>query len=288
MKGIKKLNIYHKMTAFLLAGTMAFSLSACNGHVDMKSKSPSNLLEIQEVKDITLLDELMAANELYYFGELDVVEAADQLERYLDIIDLLKKMDFSGVSELEPLTEEQYQEPFSLPLEEIEKLVEKATYKGKDLAQTEEKLIALKQLDHLYTECTNWVHQNGQDVSIAFMIASVKASLASELGLSTEEYSNIIIPPARRSVSNGPEPYMINVGNEHYMVPVGSGEIWNTMDYIYEVQGATLEGEKEYQTYRKSLNFGKTTIAAGSDIKKNNKVVEQNGESYIKKHILEK
>ena len=286
MKGIKKLNVYHKLTALLLAGTMAMSLSACNGNVDMKSLTPSEVLEITDVRDLTMVDELIAANKLTYYEDLDVVEAADQLERYLDIMDLLEDMDFSEVSQLEPLSEERYQEVFSLPLEEIARLKEQVSYKGKDIVELEKKLTALKQLDYLYRICQSWVHQYGQSVSIAYMMACVKGAVADELNIPVEDYHTITIGERVYGGSSGPEDAVIQVGDTYYRVPTTAGELWNTINYIYEVQGADLEGETELETYRKSLNYGKTTMAAGANVARNNRIVEQNSESYIRKNYV--
>ena len=283
MKGINKLQVSRKLATILLAGTMAFSLTACGGHVDMKMLTPSEVLEIQDVKDVTLIDELIAAGMLNYSGELDIIEAADQLERYLDIIDVLKDMDFKQVSDLDKLSDEEYQEVFSLPIEEIEKLKEEANYKGKDLVLTERKLKALKQLNYLYNYCTIWAHENGQDISFEFMMAAVKGSVADELELGVEDYKTIKLPPAARSASSEPDYFIVCVGDKNYKVPVGAGELWNTINYIYEVQTAKLTEETEYPTYRKALNYAKTTMAAGANAKKD-KLTEQYNASYIKEN----
>ena len=94
MKGINKINIYHKLTAVLLASSMAFSLTGCAGRVDMKKLSPSAILEIQDVKDVTLVDELLEKEELSYNDDLNIIEAAEKLEKSLDILDQLKDVDF--------------------------------------------------------------------------------------------------------------------------------------------------------------------------------------------------
>ena len=283
MKGIKGLHVSPRFAALLLATSMAFSLTGCGGHVDMKTLSPSEVLEIQDVKDVTLADELIANNQLTFYEDLDVIEAADQLERYLDILDITKGMDFTNVGQLQPLTDEQYQEALSLPLEEIRTLKEQAAYTGKDIVQLEQKLKALKQLDYLDRHCEEWVHRYGQSISIQYMMAAVKGSVADELELSVDDYKKITIPP-RRSFSE-PEEYTIEVGDTIYRVPVGVGEIWNTIHYIYEVQDATLEGDKEYETYRKALNYGKVTMAAGCNEKKG-KLTEQYSASYIEKNYV--
>lgn len=282
---INKLKATRTLLALLTAGAIGISLSSCNGEINMISLSPSAVLENENVQSITLMDDLIWENKLVYEGELDIVEAADQLERYLDIIDLLKDMDFSRVPGLEPLRDEQYQEVFSLPMRELKQLKKDASYKGNDVDRSEQRLYALKQLDYLYRHCTEWVHANGQDISFSFMLAAVKTAVADELGITTRDYSKIVIPPTRRSASAGPEPYVVKVGDTLYQVPVGAGEIWNTINYIYEVQGAHLTDKTEYATYRKSLNYGKVTMAAGVE-EHNGKLRAENNITYIKKNIL--
>jgi len=283
MKGINKINIYHKLTAVLLASSVAFSLTGCAGRVDMKKLSPSALLEIQDVKDVTLVDELLEKEELSYNDDLNIIEAAEKLEKSLDILEDLKDIDFKDVSRLDSLTEEQKASALSLTKEDIELLKEDATYNGKDLVEFERKLFALKTLYHLKETTKDWVEYNGRDISIEYMMAAVKGSVADELGLSTKDYSKITIPA--KFYSKEPEDYVIHVGDDIYRVPVGVGEIWNTIDYIYAVQEATLKGDKELETYRKALNYGKTTMAAGSNHKKN-KLSEQYSASYIEKNYV--
>ena len=268
-----------------LAGTLVLGCKSCVGEANLSNITPSAILEIQEVKDVTQMDELLLNNQLRFEGEQDIVEAADELQFSLDIIDELKDMDFTGVEGLQELTDEQYQEVFSLPIEEIRVLKKQASYKGKDLALVQQKLIALKQLDLLYRTCLSWVHQYGQDVSFGYMMAAVKCSVADELNV---PYSSITLPPAYRSSSMGPQPYVIKVGDQTYQVPVGARELWDTINYIYEIQGAKLTEKTEFPTYRKAINFGKITIAAGSDSNGKGKLVEQHDMQYIKKNYVNK
>ena len=250
MKGIKKLNVYKTLSALLLAGTMTLSLSGCGGNVDMKSLTPSEVLAITDVSNLTRVDELIAANQLSFYDSLNIIETADKLEKYLDIIDLLKGMDFSQVSQLEPLRDEKYQEVFSLSLEEIVKLKEQVSYKGRDIIAMEKKLTAMKQLDYLYRECQNWVRLYGRGISINYMMTAVKGAVAEELNIPVENYEMITIGEKHYSENTGPESAVIQVGNTNYHVPTSAKELWNTINYIYEVQDATLDGDRELETYR--------------------------------------
>ena len=148
----------------------------------------------------------------------------------------------------------------------------------------EQKLNALKQLRFIYDYCSAWIYNNGQMVSIEYMMAAVKGSIGDELEISVDDYSDIIIPPALSS--SEPESNFIRVGDESYEVRTGEGEIWNTISYIYALQKFDRDSDKAYETYRKALNYGKTTMAAGSNVNKKGRVTEQYDASYIKKNYV--
>lgn len=283
MNGIKKLNIYPKLTAILLGGTMAFSLTGCGGHVDMQSMTTSEVLQMQEVQDVTLMDELIANGKLRYGEELDIVQAADQLERYMNIVDHLDSIKFDDVSELESLSPERYQETLSYTMDDIDLLIEMASYKGKNLKKQEEKLTALKQLYYLYNYCNEWISSNGQNISINIMMAAIKGAVADELNISVDNYSSITIPASNGS--NEPDSNFIKVGDKQYEVKTSAQELWNTINYIYAVQNYDPENGNEFETYRKAINYAKTTMAAGANVK-NNRLEEQYNASYIEKNYV--
>ena len=288
MKKINQLRLYQRGAALLLAFLMPFTLTGCkSGKADLTSISINELMENDDVKDATLIDELVESGHLNYTtaeGQMDLITSAGQLEKYMDISDKLSSMDFAGVEDLLPLAEEEYQEALSLSDDEIDRLIEASKYEGKSLVQLEQKLVALKKLNYLYSYTTNWAKSNGRDISTRLMMASVKASLADELDLSVEDYGNITIPAATRSLSEGPASYYIKVGEESYEVPTRSEEIWNTIDYIYDLQSAKSIKEP-FKTYRKAINFSKTTIAAGSNLK-NKKLEPQYDASYLEKNYV--
>jgi len=282
MNGIKKLNIYPKLTAILLAGTMAFSLTGCGGHVDMQSMTTSEVLQMQEVQDVTLMDELIESGKLTY-DDMNLVQAADQLERYMNIVDRLDSIKFDDVSELESLSPERYQETLSYTMDDIDLLIEMASYKGKNLKKQEEKLTALKQLYYLYNYCNEWISTNGQSVSINIMMAAIKGAVADELNISVDDYSSITIPASKGS--GEPDSNFIKVGDKQYEVKTSAQELWNTINYIYAVQNYDPENGNEFETYRKAINYAKTTMAAGANVK-NNRLEEQYNASYIEKNYV--
>ena len=83
---------------------------------------------------------------------------------------------------------------------------------------------------------------DGENISLRVMFGTVKAAVADDLGLSYEDISSITIPEYFYS-GDGPEDYSIKVNDTAYRIPLSSEEIWNTVNYIYEVQHASLKDE---------------------------------------------
>ena len=271
MKGIKNLSIRRILPVLLVGTTLTFT--GCSGKVNMDKYTMSELMANEEVKDLTLMDELIEQGNLMYTDELNYIEAANQLERYMDIVEEIESIDYSEVSQLAPLTAEEYLTTLDLSLGEVQVLKTMATSKATDLVSMERKLTAMKKLDYLYRNCKEWISQNGRNLTSKLMIHTVKSSLADELGISTEDYSTITIPPIK-DAKTANEGFKIEVGDSYYVVPTSSDEIWNTISYTYRVQHDDFQedsdkksGSIEYKTYRKAINYAKTTLSAGANIK---------------------
>lgn len=285
MKNVKSLNL-KKITSLLLAGATAFTLSSC-GTVEMSSLTTKDLLEIEDVKDATLIDELIDAGKLKSGEESTIVEQADKLERYMNIVDKTSSIDLTGVDELIPLTEDEEKKVLEMSDEELATLIEQAKSKEKDLKSLENRIIALKKIYYLNKYCNEWIKVNGRNISIDFMIAAVKASVACELGLEPDEYSQVSIPAL---LSHNPERdcYIIEVGDKNYIIKSSTEELWNTIDYIYTVQSANhITDETRFPTFRKALNYAKTTIAAGCSVK-DDKLEERYSSSHIEENFVPK
>lgn len=284
MKSVINLRVFNeKIAPLVLAGTLALSLSSC-GSVDMSELSTKDLLAIESVADLTTLDELIENDKL----KTNIVAEADQLERYMDIVDKVSKLDFEGVEELRPLSEEEKNAIPSLTDEEIEELIEQSKSKNKDLKSLEDKIIALKKLMYLKEYCNSWVKDYGREISIDFMMASVKASVANELGISIDDYHKIKIPALLHSSGDELPNYCIEYEGEIYRISSGDRELWDTINYIYRVQTADkINDGTRFATFRKALNYGKTTIAAGCKLN-GDALVNQNDYSYIKDNFIPK
>ena len=259
----------------------------------MDTVSFESLMSDDDIKDSTLIDELIAAGELPagYDTEENVIAAADKLERYLDIVETTSSLDYKDVDKLEELPAEKLEGLEDISLEDVQTLVEEYKTNKTDLVSLEKKLIAIKKLNYINNYCTQWIVDNGRSVSQRIMKASVKASVADDLEYSIDDYKYISIRERIRSANDEPGDYVIDIKDDKSLkVPISSDEIWNTIDYIYAVENAKFdEGlqEREIATYRKALNYAKTTLAAGADIKKN-KVKPENSASDIKKNYIKK
>ena len=284
---VKNLRVFkEKIVPLAVAGTLALSLVGCGGNVQMKEVDFDSLMTISEVQNATMIDELIANGALMYDDNLNLLQASDQLIRYLDIVAQIGGYDFTGVDSLEPLDQEVLNATLNMTPEEVEGLIEVASYKGDDVVALEAKLNALKKLNFLHNYCQSWVDENGPIISERIMLISVKASVADELELGVDEVSYVHIP--ERHFAGEPDDYYVNVGKESYRVPMREGEIWNTINYIYEVQGsdfATMDAQQRADTYRKAINYAKTTIAAGSNIK-NDKLMAQYDADYIEGNFV--
>lgn len=274
-----------KLVPLLLAGSIGMSLVGCNGHVDMNSISFGDLLEISDVQDDTLVDELIKSGRLLFDEDISYIEAADMLERYMDISDKLKDIDFCEVDSLKRLSQEEYNSTLDYSLEDVNDLIEIIkNSKSKSLVDQENRLTAYKKLDFLNDYCDTFIHTYGEDISLSVMFASVKGSIADELDLAVDDYSSITIPKYH-DAGDGSTSYCVEVGDKSYTVPVSNGEIWNTINYIYTLQRAKLTEETEKPTYRKAINYAKTTMAAGANINKD-KVRSDHSAGEISKNYL--
>lgn len=278
-----------RLVPLLLAGSVSISLMGCSGNVDMSNMSYNDLMSINDVKDNTIIDELIDDGLLSYDSHSTYVDACDRLVRCMNISDLLKDIDFSELSKLDSLNEEDYLVSLSLTDEEIDSLKSIVKGKANTLVEQENKLKAYKQLGYLNNYCTDFICNNGKDICETMMFASVKGAVADELGL--DSFKSISIPQYFYA-GDGPTDYEISVGDETYNIPLDSEEIWNTVNYIYSLQSYRIPSEidnKEFdnikKTYRKAINYAMTTTAAGVNIK-GHKITCDNSASKIEKNYL--
>lgn len=283
MKNIKNLRVKSTIIPVLLAG--AVSLTGCNGKVDMKSFTFDELLSYENVKDVTLLDELADDGKIRFNNKLNVLEAADMLEKYINIVKMTDSIDFSEVDDLRKLSNREYYDTLNLSEKQVKELVEQGSRKSKTLKDTEEKLDTIKKLDFLNSYCKKWINDNGKIISLSIMENAVRASVADEFDVTVDDYYLVSIPGEQSSLAEEAIPYSVIVGDNNYSLDVNYNEMWNTINYIFDIKNTDIEDQSKYDTYLKAINFAKTTIAAGSNIK-NGDLEAQYDAHYIKKEYL--
>lgn len=283
MKNIKNLRVKSTIIPVLLAG--AVSLTGCNGKVDMKSFTFDELLSYENVKDVTLLDELADDGKIRFNNKLNVLEAADMLEKYINIVKMTDSIDFSEVDDLRKLSNREYYDTLNLSEKQVKELVEQGSRKSKTLKDTEEKLDTIKKLDFLNSYCKKWINDNGKNISLSIMENAVRASVADEFDVTVDDYYLVSIPGEQSSLAEEAIPYSVIVGDNNYSLDVNYNEMWNTINYIFDIKNTDIEDQSKYDTYLKAINFAKTTIAAGSNIK-NGDLEAQYDAHYIKKKYL--
>lgn len=282
MKNVKI--VKDKLLPILLAGGISLSLSGCGGNVDMSSKSFHGLLEMDEVRNTTQIDEQTLYGNLSD-DDLTSINMADTLERYIYYLEQTKDIDFTGVEQLRLLDEDEYIETKTISDDDLKILIGYAKNEGETLVDQENHLIALKKLKYLHDYCDNWVRLNGKRVSVNMMINSVKAAVADELDLSIDDYANMIIPANYNQDHEFNNKYYIKVGTDVYYISSDAREICNTIDYIYEMQTADISPENELNSYKKALNYAKTTIAAGANLA-NGEITSEHNADYIEKVFI--
>ena len=274
-----------KALPLFFAGVISLSLSGCGNNIVMGDTSLDELSNIEEVKELTLLDELEETDKGLTRGK--------QLENYLYLLDELKSYDFTGIDELRPLPEEEYKQLESMSLEEYGEILNEANLIDVDLVTMEKRLDAIKKLYYLNNYCKQWVENNGVEVVLELMKNSVKANAAVELNIPVEEFDSILIKE-RPSVNEINPKYIIIANDKEYAINPDDHAIWDTIDYIYKIQNPNLmsdEEKKKYMedptdAYKKAIDLSKITICSGSNLKDGNILESQNSKDYIKKFMI--
>ena len=149
---MKKMKLNERVFSILLAGAISLSLTGCSGNVKMNKKSFDQLLSIEEIQDHTLLDELVREKSLMYEDELSILDAADRLEEYMDIEDLLKNVSFEGITPSEEL--------YLLPKYEVVFLLDLLKEKDNSPERLEVKQAGYSILYAFHQYCKEWIHEN--------------------------------------------------------------------------------------------------------------------------------
>lgn len=290
MLNIKKLDI-KKPLAFLLAGAISFTVSGCKSkELSMHDYSFDELINNEEIKNSTILDELIANHELDYFDELNpynydrdnYLEMADELEKRIAVIELLNTINFSEVDFLEPLSYEERNDCFNLSLDEIQELIDMAS-RGRSLQEKEEQITAFKKLKYIKDSTQNWINNYGDYIYEMVLKYSLKASIADECHVSIDDVVFPTLTGGDRKVDH----YIVHVNGEVFTISdKDSPDLWNAVSYYYFITTPSVdEGETDLlEKYKKALNFAKEALVIGSN-RVDDSLQQQYSLDYIKEKI---
>lgn len=274
---IKNLMVNKKtVLALLTTGTMLLS-TGC-GAIDTSELSFNDVLENPIVQEITVLDEEKENND---FIKRDI-EDVKKLETAIEVVNLNKKDTFDEVDSLIPLTEEEKEETLSLDIDEIKKLKDMSTNSDTDLLSLENRLIAVKKIAYLDKYYRDFLNKEGLSVAENILKDSIKGSIAAEKNISTDLVKIGSMP------SKDLDFLTITVDGEDYKVKTSNKELWNAIEYVYSIElcdKENMEEEEIKNTCIKALDHSKIVLLTGSNIK-DDKIVEQYSNSYVKKNIL--
>ncbi len=177
---IKKLKIYPAIAILLVATT----ISATGGK--KQQKTFVNMIAEEEIADNTMLDEAIQNGKLMYSADANILQAADELEKALKILDLLKSMDFSKVTTTRQISESEIKalSPSDIELLKQQSKDKKSPYNMKQAKET------LKATKNYYQNMV----ENSKELCIMLLKAVIKGSIAQTIN---EPISNIKILPKR-------------------------------------------------------------------------------------------
>lgn len=238
---------------------IVFALSQV-GNIVACSKANSNsvetLLNNETVQTQTVMDELNDTDNN------QVIEDAEKLEKYIEIYELLKDKDYyKGFIEL---NETKKEELLNLSVEDVKEYIKIADEENYENSQDIKDNNNIKRyLATLRDTTKQWIDENGYDVSLDFLISSVKCSIANEFHVPIEEYNSIKILP------EGTYDGLISIEGRQFNV-YNYSSLKETIQRIYEVQGyrALCETVDEYKN---NLFQAKKLLIQGSSYDKNTK-----------------
>ena len=282
-------NILYTNTALDLALVMALSFSGC-GKDTNKTKSCSDIISIGEVRQLTFLDELIDAGYLKYDDERNLISASDRLEKYMQMSEMLRDIDF-GNTQLTITSEEQqiYDEDLMYAnTTTIRRLINDLKYKGDNPEKFAKRVNAFKELSYISSVTTNWVKNNGRKISEQLLTEAVKSSLAAEFNLGYDDYDFIIISGSALSSSSDKKAFTATVAGKEYTISYKE-PLWDAIEYIYSIKGMErideFDAEYEFKTYRNAIQYSKEIIAGGVNLTNGTNIISQNSKSYVKSLI---
>ena len=246
-------------------------ISLVTGGAIYESKNISNNMKIDEsLKEVvesfeedTKLDEAVKEDIAVYKG-MSIIEAADFLEESIEITEQLKDIDFTGIENLDKLTDEEYKFAEKLTKEDVFLLLQIIeSEKEESLENEEAKLKAIKMLDHLNKTKENWIENNGKKVVLDVLSWAIKSSAGEEFGLDEKELNNIEIPKMKKV--HDMDFYLLYNDSKIYIS--NSSNMFDAFYYYYQIKSNSNLQDEENKIYKQALDSAKVLTMSGVNTK---------------------
>ena len=287
---MKNVKLNTRLVSLILAGTLTLSTTGC-GKKETNLMPIDELLQIEEVQDLTLIDELIKAGKLYYGLNSNIIEEASYLEKFLQIEQITKEMNYQEIyANIEEYQKEEKKfnaniNLWDLTLGEVETLKEKAKMNVKSYTDITTRQKALQMLYYINQSAKEMVEYNGANTLILLLFTAVRASVAEDLSLGVEEFNTVNILDSAPS-KTGKDSYYIIIKDEPYEIKPSEKELWESLDYAFRLRQMTPPIRYDYDFYKKGLDLAKMVILEGTNVKKDT-IKQERSSSYVKKNYTQ-
>ena len=291
---MKNINIRTKLVSLILAGTLTLSATSCGKKEENELMPMKDLLQIEEVQDLTLLDELIEKGYLYYGLSSNIIDQASNLEKLIKMVELTSEMNYQEVyANIDDYKEKEKTfntniNLWQLTIEEVETLREKAKMTVSSYNDIDTRQKALQMLYYINQSAREMIKNNARNTLILLLLTVIRASTAEGLSLDIEEFKEVNILDSEPSKTKE-DPYYIIVKDEPYEVTPSKKELWEAMDYVFQLRKEEKETEgkepkyHDIDFYKKGLTLAKMVILEGIKVK-NGTIKQEHSASYVKKH----
>ena len=255
-----------------IALTLVLILSNLPGRKTSHKMTFSDLLDVPEISQTTVLDEV-EDNVLIYQSKTDLLEMADYLEEGIEILKRTKRFQLSDSQNIS-LPDSVKADIIRLAsLGEVKSLIEDADHIILTKDQRKRKEESLKQLGIIYSCYEDWFKNQGIDNVTKLMEDILKGSISAETGVPMDQ---IGVPVRDNKTGN----FTIQVGDKVFEL-YGEPEHFNMVGVYEEIKGQEqFQLGKAISTCKMALAFAKTALAAGANVR-NDTIQAQYTSKYI-------
>ena len=259
-----------KISAFAL--TLALMLSNCSIKKSNDKLSFSELLDIPEVANVTVIDEV-EDDFLVYGSKMDLEDVADYLDKGITILDVTKRFKTSD-EELIKVDDSTKADIIRLvSLDEVLALIEDADVLPISNDKKRKKEEAIKQLGIIYSCYKEWFVNEGLDNITILLEDVLRGSISAETGVAMNRISHL------KRDEKTMKYYFVVAGKKYELYT--DPELFNPASFIFENKEIDdISFNKVISNCKMGLQFGKVALAAGANVR-NDSLQAQ----YTKKYI---